>query len=128
MGVTAIRSIANQARVTYLVQNRENPNDTGGAGGSLRLDPGDNLPVNMWIPWCDNSTDFNNGKNILFEAIGTSQEAEAFNPASFTIWQSGNYIYYSTDDTFNSGRLVGGNSTINGDRSVEITSSEVRFY
>lgn len=126
MGVTAIKSIANRViGVTYFVRNLENPNDTGGEGQYLGIGPGENRPVNMWIPWCDNQVDFRNGKRITLEAVGT---IESGNPDSFTIWQSGNYVYFSLDDMFESGQLVAGNSTINGDRSVEITSAGVRFY
>jgi hypothetical protein len=47
---------------------------------------------------------------------------------SYTIWQRGDYVYYSLDDQFGTGRLVPGNSTVNGDRSVEITASDIRFH
>ena len=137
MGVTAIKSIANHVTgVTYLVRNLENPNDTGGEGQYLAIGPGENRPVNMWIPWCNNRTDFSNGKRITLEALGTiqqevsgttQQELSAL-PNSFTVWQRGDYVYFSLDDTFDSGQLVEGNSTVNGDRSVEITSASLRFY
>ena len=128
MGVTAIKSISNRADVLYYVQNRENPNDTGGQGNYLEIYPGDHRAVNMWIPWCDNAIDFGQGKNILFEAIVTAEQGEQFHPESFAIWQSRDHIYYSVDDRFDSGRLVAGNATINGDRSVEVTNSEIRLY
>ena len=74
MGVTAIKSIANQITgVTYLVRNLENPNDTGGPGQYLTIGPGENRRVNMWIPWCNNQVDFGNGKRITLEALGTIQ-------------------------------------------------------
>jgi len=128
VGVTAIKSIANGTRVTYLVQNRENPNDTGGPGQSLSVGPGANRRVNMWIPWCDNVGQFDSGKNILFEAIGTSEQGLGSAQASITIWQSGDYIFQSFNDRFGSGQLVAGNSTVNGDRSAELTDSGIRLY
>ena len=100
MGVTAIKSVANRTSVTYLVQNRENPSDTGGSG--LSVGPGVNRPVNMWIPWCDNTTQFSSGKNIpwcdnttqfssgkniLFEVLGTAQQGLGSAHASITVWQ-----------------------------------------
>ena len=126
MGVTAIKAEANRTSVTYLVQNRENRSDTGGSG--LSVGPGVNRPVNMWIPWCDTATQVGSGKNILFEAIGTVQQGLGSAHASITVWQSGNYVYQSFDETFGSGQLVAGNSTVNGDRSAEITDSGLRLY
>jgi hypothetical protein len=137
MGVTAIKSIANRVTgVTYLVRNLENPNDTGGEGQYLTIGPGENRRVNMWIPWCNNQVDFGNGKRITLEALGTIQQEASgtiqqelsANPDSFTIWQRGDYVYFSLDDRFETGQLVAGNSTVNGDRSVEITSGSLRFY
>ncbi len=128
MGVTAIKSVANRTSVTYRVQNRENPNDTGGPGNAISVDPGTNRQVNMWIPWCDNNADFSSGKNILFEAVGTLQQGLGSAHASITVWQSGDYVYQSFNDTFSSSQLVAGNSTVNGDRSSEITDSGIRLY
>jgi hypothetical protein len=129
MGVTAIKSIANQVvNVPYIVRNLETPSDTGGEGKYLEIWPGQNRRVNMWIPWCDNQTDFGNGKRITLEALGSSQQEYPEAPDSFTIWQSGDYVFFSRDDTFESGELVAGNSTVNGDRSVEITTAGIRCY
>ena len=127
MGVTAIKSISNRAEIPYHVRNRENPGDTGGDGEYLAIYPGEDRSVNMWVPWCDNATDYAHDKNILFEAIGSSDQPDQAGE-SFSVWQSGDYIYCSTEDRFDSGGLVSGNATVNGDRSVEITGSEIRFY
>jgi hypothetical protein len=137
MGVTAIKSIANRVPgVTYLVRNLENPNDTGGEGQYLSIGPGDNRRVNMWIPWCNNQIDFGNGKRITLEALGTIQQEVSGStqqglsaiPASFTVWQRGDYVWFSLDDRFETGQLVAGRSTVDGDRSVEIENGSLRFY
>ena len=129
MGVTQIRSIANEdPATTYIVFNRENPDDTGGPGQHLIINPGDNVQVRMWIPWCDNQKDFDDGHRIDFEALGESGHVPPVTPNSYSVWQSGDYIYYSLDDNVGNRRLVAGNSTINGDRSLAVTGTQIRIY
>lgn len=137
MGVTAIKSIANRTgRTVYHVYNMENPDDTGGIGRYIEIGPGENRRVNMWIPWCDNQSGLERGRRIVLEALGTIEQElpsspardAGANPESFSIWQSGDYVYFSLDDSFESAQLVGGNSTVNGDRSVEITGDGPYFY
>jgi hypothetical protein len=81
----------------------------------------------MSIPWCDDQVDFDNGERIVLEALDTIEQ-ELRVTSSYAIRQSGHYVYVSLDDRFDSAQLVAGNSTINGDRSVELTSTGVYFY
>ncbi|TCC53453.1 hypothetical protein E0H75_07115 [Kribbella capetownensis] len=129
MGVTAIKSVANTvAGALYIVRNLETPSDTGGEGKYLEVWSGQNRRVNMWVPWSDNQTDFGNGKRITFEALIDSQDDPSNLPDSYNLWQSGDYLYFSRVDRFDSGEIVHGNSTINGDRSLEITTTGIRCY
>lgn len=88
MGVTAIKSISNRAEIPYHVRNREHPGDTGGDGEYLAIYPGEDRSVNMWVPWCDTATDYAHDKNLLFEALGSSDQPDQAGE-SFSVWQSG---------------------------------------
>jgi hypothetical protein len=111
--VTAIKPIANRVPgVTYLVRNLENPNDTGGEGQYLAIGPGENRRVNMWIPWCNNRTDFGNGKRITLEALGTIQQevsdtTQQEYPRSLTVYHlaARRLVYFSLDDRFETGQF-----------------------
>src|SRR4051812_14831306 len=130
MAVTAIRSVRNKVPgEQYSIRNQENPNDTGGKGKSLDVPPNQVVSCNMWIPWCVNQNDFNNHHKIIIVPL-------AFNtiPITFNVWQEGDYVRYSRDGLFHkNGDLVPGNSTVGGDRSVEIIGSglhdaDLMFY
>jgi hypothetical protein len=136
VAITTIRSIANLTDVIYTVQNLERPGDTGGEGEFLAIEPRGNIPVRMWIPWCDNQGDYNANHRIAFDSLGTIEQPLSGGPDQattpslpfFAVWQSGDYVFYAVDDVFDHGRLVPGNCTIGGERSVEITATGVRFY
>jgi hypothetical protein len=132
-GVTAIKHIRNSGNDLLLVVNAENPADTGGNGRSLRLAPGQLLPVNMWIPWADTEEQYLNGSrpgggpahiNFVFSADGTVDEN--YQMGSITIWQSGPFVRYNEAawlpnvHWIDNGPPVPGNSASGGDRLVEI--------
>jgi hypothetical protein len=129
VGVTEITSIGNYTGFAYAVRNIENPNDTGGNEGFLHVAQGEKLEVNMWIPWCNNATDYGWGKKIAFEALGTLPERPGRPPDSFTVWQQGAHVYFSLDDQFGTGQLVLGKDDVDGRRTVEIEEpGRPRFY
>ena len=130
MGVTAIKSIKNNnATGAYYIKNLEHPSDTNGPDGPMKAAPGQNITCNMWIPWCTSQTDFYNNHRIIIVPFSNDPHA-----VTLTIWQQGDYVRYSRDGGFHdNGTLVPGNSTVNGDRSIEITGTNVldvdlRFY
>jgi hypothetical protein len=130
MAVTAIRSIRNLVKgQVYNVRNQEQPNDTGGRGNALSVNGGEVVACNMWIPWCNNQADFDNHHKIIIVPTAVNVL-----PVLFAIWQQGDYVRYTRDGLFhNNGALVPGNSTVGGDRSVEIRGTglfdaDLRFY
>ena len=130
MGVTAIKSIKNSnATGAYYIKNLEHPSDTTGPNGPMKVAPGQNISCNMWIPWCTSQTDFYNNHRIILVPFSNDGNARVI-----AIWQQGDYVRYSLNDTFqNNGTLVPGNSTVNGDRSIEITGTnvldaDIKFY
>ena len=140
MPVTAIKSIRNGTGVGCYVRNLENPNDTDRNGQPHALAPGEVWQCNMWIPWADTQDQFDHGSgigkgpahiNITF--VWSSLE-DAPPPHEFAIWQSGDYVRYSKNLSWvNNGQLVPGNSTVGGDRSVDIVGTDgqdadVNFY
>jgi hypothetical protein len=131
MGITAIKSISNLHETElYYVKNHEHPDDTGGKGQALAVQPGETIACNMWIPWCTSNDEFSKWHHrisIVPLALNTF-------PVEFNIWQQGNYVRYSKNGLFqDNGNLVPGNCTVNGDRSVEITGTslydaDIKFY
>ena len=130
MAITAIRAVRNLLlNDVYFVRNQEQPNDTGGKGHALEVDPGAVLTCNMWIPWCRSQEDFDWHHKIIVVPVVNDQI-----PVVFNIWQEGDYVRYSRDGLFKSnGDLVPGNCTVGGDRSVEIVgddafNADLRFF
>jgi hypothetical protein len=113
MGVTAIKSVKNQASSDVRLRNYEHPSDgvTVPAFGSS--------DVNMWIPWCTNDADF--GAHHVEIAIGDHR--------IYYIWQEGDFVRYSADGYYHhDAQHVPGASGVNGDRLVTILeNSEFTF-
>jgi len=128
MPVTAIKSITNQIDKVVFVKNRETPSDTGGEGHQLPVAPGDTLQCNMWIPWANTQYEYDNGSGVgkgpahILISINWSSVDGTPEPPEFSIWQQGAYVRYSPQRSWSKdGKLVRGNSTVGGDRSVTVT-------
>ena len=133
MAITAIKSVKNSVDNLFYVKNVENPNDTGGIGHALEVPPGQTIVCNMWIPWCDTQDQFDHGSSlgkgpahILISFLWSSTQGGPI-PPQFAIWQQGDYVRYSRNALFKrDGDLVMGNNTVGGDRSVEVTGSDMQ--
>ena len=136
MPVTAIRSIRNSTPEGLGVANLENPSDTGGGkGSSLNVLPGQVIECNIWIPWADSYSDFLHGKWPLFRgpahililyAWASTQDPQDPPPNAFAVWQQGDYVRYTKNMQWSdNGPLVPGNSTVGGDRSLEVVGGTI---
>jgi len=79
---TYLKNIHNSDNIGYSYHNAEWPNADG------LIAPGaDHDPQSAWVPWCDNSDHFNNGKYMQFTAVNLGKK--------YFLWQSLGSIYYS---------------------------------
>jgi hypothetical protein len=118
MGVTAIRVVENKTDRTAEIRNRETPSDT--ASGRGDVPPQSTQGLYMWIPWCTDSGSFSK-RHIsvdLKDPGGTVTDR-------FVVWQAdrggSDHVRVATDGAWHDpGDGIGGRSTVNGDRVLEI--------
>ena len=105
MGVTSIKTILNRTQYPMEFRKRENVSDT------ISLDPGEAQATEIWVPWCDNQSDFDQ-KAIEVKFINYD--------GALYIWQSKGKIRYSFDGWNDNGSAVFGTAHEDGDRAITI--------
>jgi hypothetical protein len=116
-GVTAIIKLRNRATAPVSLLDMENTNTSG---HGVPVNPGDDLDVDMWVPWASNVNDFN-GHHLRIDIGGTPR---------FWIWQSarsdGDWLRYSTDAGWHDpGDRVPGVSDVRGDRAITVKDDTI---
>lgn len=129
MAITNIKSVTNHHSTTWYVRNREHEDDTGGVDQYAPINARGTFFHDMWIPWADGEGDVRGVHRIVI----TTVPQDPLPPGEFTIFQSGDFVWFSRDGSFANRQPVPGNSTVGGDRSVEISGTnlddaEVRFF
>src|SRR3954468_23252288 len=61
VGVTAIKQLENRGTSPVRLLDIQNQ---GTPGNGTWVSPGQQIPVDMWIPWATNATDFANGARM----------------------------------------------------------------
>lgn len=80
MSVTAIKLVQNRSSFRITLQDTDRP----AADQTVSVDPGQDLVVDMWIPWAPGSTDFaDHHIDVVFEDKPVDKQ-----PRSITIWQA----------------------------------------
>lgn len=133
MGVTSIKLFVNQTEYHVAFRKLEDQSDCG------LIPPGYQHNNEVWIPWCDNPSQFSS-KALIIEINEAMQ---------IYVWQRGNSVYYyksvpmsimqpyvgqvkypirsipnakANPNIFNSGQLVPGASQVDGNRILRIVS------
>lgn len=133
MGVTSIKLLVNQTEFHVSFRKLEDQSDCG------FIPPGYQNNNEIWIPWCDNPSQFSS-KALIIEINEAMQ---------IYVWQRGNSVYYfksvpistmqpyvglvkhpirliplakANPSIFSSGQIVPGASQVNGNRILRIVS------
>lgn len=101
--VTNFKWWANRSSQMVSVMKKEN-------GESVTIPPGEWLEQDMWVPWCDNPTDFAK-KCMVIQFVGGPR---------YYVWQHGPAVCFSTEEKWQSPAMgVPGQGKIGGERKVE---------
>ncbi|MEH1810766.1 hypothetical protein [Nostoc sp.] len=104
--VTNLKTITNHLLYPVTVKNGENTQETFTVGSS------NGWNGNMWIPWVTDTSAM--WKSILLEWASKR----------IYIFQHGDNIWYSWNNDFNQKAILGGNSTIKGEKALVIASDD----
>jgi hypothetical protein len=103
-GVTDIRDWINRLPFSVSVVNGENTDN------SFSLNVAEAKEHSVWIPWVFNQGD-------MWKSIRVLGDQKVL----YTIFQSGNTVWWSRDSQKNHARPVPGDSSVNGRRTVTLT-------
>jgi hypothetical protein len=118
MGVAAIKAILNTTGSIVTVKDHEDP---AKAGHYVQVRPNDDEACDMWVPWCNNSTDFLAGHYITVEGTGLPDK-------KYWIWQFDSYIKFYTSERWSPyAKSVPGSSYGNKNKVVLIMPTGLRF-
>lgn len=86
LGVAAIKAILNTTGSTVTVKDHEDP---AKAGHYVQVPANEDRACDMWVPWCNNPTDFLGAHYITLEGSGLPDR-------KVWIWQFDSYIRFTT--------------------------------
>jgi hypothetical protein len=92
MGVTSIKKIINQTEFHVAFRKLQDSSDAG------FISPGSYIDNEVWIPWCDDSSQFSS--NVLILEINED--------IKFYIWQKGDTVFYCKTTPFSTGQPYNG--------------------
>lgn len=118
MGVTAVKRLKNSSSSVVRLINRENPNTKG---NDIAVSPGEELEVDMWVPWATSANEFETHRLELYR-----------DGATYSIWQAnrddGDFVRFSSDGAWaDPGAHVHGFADVDGDRAIVVLDDRVEF-